>query len=345
MENLPVELLTEITSTLNISDATSAQRASAPIGTRANPFAYLRRTFGNPLELMSAMMETGTIISGSRALEYFEPGSIDDSSDWDFIVHPDDTAIGLMLRTLECSGVTWDVDIGIFDRLLHSPRGHVERTSLGILDRANAHARRNMHADTTGMGKAYWQDVHRLVNRLLQMANRSVKQCRRNTRAQSDEEGVLPVAVVITKEDDTIGYSGMALLVSCEIVSENRMTYAEDNEGLQMYVIKGSIDVGGKATAVQLIPHLRGRLGSKVRSLDVVVSFYATHVQCFISGWCAVQLFPDFTRCRAAAYWSGPLRVRISAHAGPHAASGVGDNIRLPAARIQAARREQEKRA
>jgi hypothetical protein len=57
---------------------------------------------------------------------------------------------------------------------------------------------------------------------------------------------------------------------------------------------------------VQLILCSTRRTGFPIQTQTPVMkvtSFYATHVQCFISGWCAVQLFPDMSQDKKAYLW------------------------------------------
>src|SRR5690625_3337244 len=48
--------------------------------TRVDPIFYLSKTFKHPVTLLSAMFDTGCILVGSRALEFFVPGSSRDES-------------------------------------------------------------------------------------------------------------------------------------------------------------------------------------------------------------------------------------------------------------------------
>ncbi|KAJ6440940.1 hypothetical protein O9K51_06733 [Purpureocillium lavendulum] len=54
--------------------------------TRVDPVSYLSKTFKHPVTLLSAMFDTGCILVGSRALEFFVPGSDSDESAWKFFV-------------------------------------------------------------------------------------------------------------------------------------------------------------------------------------------------------------------------------------------------------------------
>ncbi|KAH7124386.1 hypothetical protein EDB81DRAFT_872488 [Dactylonectria macrodidyma] len=72
--------------------------------------AYLSKTFMHPVTLMSAMFDSGCVISGSRALEFFIPGSIILQSDWDFYVPGYKESVADMINVLALCGVTWDLE-------------------------------------------------------------------------------------------------------------------------------------------------------------------------------------------------------------------------------------------
>lgn len=310
MQSLPLEILAEITSSLNIRDVSSAQKAhhDVPLNTRVNPFTYLRSTFSNPLELMTAMTDTGTVISGSRALEYFEPGSVSNDSDWDFFVHPDATAVSVMMRVLEESGVKWDIDLGPLERLMAGQRGHVEKMHINDIRRANSYAHHNARHNTTGYTNAYWKSMHNFTLRLLGVSSKVVHSARKKTvRYMRENDGgtlVKPIVAVIRKEDDTVRNHSMAISVSSEVTSHKEVDYADD-ERLEMFIIRGSVDARGTKENIQLVACTRMFHTTKPRPMDKISSFYATHVQCFISGWCAVQLFPELTRRKTAMIWTG----------------------------------------
>ncbi|KAL3440016.1 hypothetical protein BJX65DRAFT_315185 [Aspergillus insuetus] len=77
---------------------------------RWDPLAYLGTTFEDPHTLLHVMTLTDTIISGSRAVEYFTPGIIDAGSDWDFYIVGALPNINVMSRYLEKIGVAWQKD-------------------------------------------------------------------------------------------------------------------------------------------------------------------------------------------------------------------------------------------
>ncbi|PWI65458.1 hypothetical protein PCL_07059 [Purpureocillium lilacinum] len=78
--------------------------------TRVDPVFYLSKTFKHPVTLLSAMFDTGCILVGSRALEFFVPGSSRDESAWKFFVPGYKESVSDMINALDKSGVAWHFD-------------------------------------------------------------------------------------------------------------------------------------------------------------------------------------------------------------------------------------------
>ncbi|EED11871.1 hypothetical protein TSTA_110510 [Talaromyces stipitatus ATCC 10500] len=74
---------------------------------RWDPVVYLRRAFADPKSLLHAMAFTGTLISGSRALEYFVKDMTTPESDWDFYASGNAACINTISAYLESIGVMW----------------------------------------------------------------------------------------------------------------------------------------------------------------------------------------------------------------------------------------------
>ena len=77
---------------------------------RVDPISYLSKTFKHPVTLLSAMFDTGCILVGSRALEFFVPGSSRDESAWKFFVPGYKESVSDMINALDKSGVAWQFD-------------------------------------------------------------------------------------------------------------------------------------------------------------------------------------------------------------------------------------------
>lgn len=121
-----LELYTDVATYLDIDSAESLAcmaMSEEILRHRLNPLRYLSPVFEDPVFLLKAMTSTGSIISGSRALEYFVPGSVDEDSDWDFYTAACLDSIGPMASCLETLGVKWDSYIHGSD-LIEPPEGY-----------------------------------------------------------------------------------------------------------------------------------------------------------------------------------------------------------------------------
>ncbi|CAI6089235.1 unnamed protein product [Clonostachys chloroleuca] len=77
---------------------------------RISPVSYLQRTFKYALMLLAVMFDTGCLLSGSHALEYFVPGSCGPGSDWDFYVTAYKESVADIVNVLKACGVTWHAE-------------------------------------------------------------------------------------------------------------------------------------------------------------------------------------------------------------------------------------------
>uniref|UniRef100_A0A093VIR6 Anthranilate phosphoribosyltransferase n=1 Tax=Talaromyces marneffei PM1 TaxID=1077442 RepID=A0A093VIR6_TALMA len=85
-----------------------------------------------------------------------------------------------------------------------------------------------------------------------------------------------------------------------------RTLYTYYASGEDICVIPGSIPLGAKSIPVQIIiacPQ-RAQGGMRLKSTLDIFKFYGSHVQCFISGWFAGQLFPEYTDRTEAIEWN-----------------------------------------
>lgn len=75
---------------------------------RKNIVKYFETLFNDPIDLINAMHSSDSILSGSRALDFFVPGMTDDDSDWDFYVYENTDKRDIMVKCLERQGVEWN---------------------------------------------------------------------------------------------------------------------------------------------------------------------------------------------------------------------------------------------
>lgn len=68
---------------------------------------YLGQYFSDSKGLLKCMLINDIILSGSRSLEYFVPGSTDENSDWDFYADADKDKIFRFMEFMKLLGVRW----------------------------------------------------------------------------------------------------------------------------------------------------------------------------------------------------------------------------------------------
>lgn len=131
MDRLSFELVELIASYLDAGDALALSMVCSSVRagciSRLAPERYLQQTFRHPRRLLAAMTDHGCILSGSRALEYFVPGSIARegaaASDWDFLVPCNRSSVFGMMDALAASGVMWESSLEDVLALVDKPVG------------------------------------------------------------------------------------------------------------------------------------------------------------------------------------------------------------------------------
>ena len=91
-------------------DVTSRARAEAVLRVRLDPIQYLSEFFSKPVEVLTMMRLLMVILSGSRAAEYFVPGSCVAGSDLDFYCRME--LAPMVQFWLEALGVDWTEESG-----------------------------------------------------------------------------------------------------------------------------------------------------------------------------------------------------------------------------------------
>lgn len=300
LDKLPTEILDRVVANLNPVDAASVHReyGRASFKRRVDPAMYLRSTFSNPMNLLAVMASTGCVISGSRALEYFEPHSVAADSDWDFFAYNEQDSIYLMMKALENSGVVWDVDSGKFTRLVKGPNGHSEEMTVSQLARAYGNMTKPRDPWITGIYRATNDALSAKHQVNMWDLSHSGRAHLKITKVSSEPTGTEPWVTVDVRLEDELEEK-----ITRRAESGDAFSNPYDN-GIRT-VIAGHVKGNRGEQKVQLVL-------CDVLILDKITSFYASHVQCFISGWCAVQLFPRETSNRQSILWNkeGTLNVK-----------------------------------
>lgn len=94
---------------LGVNEAENSAVAFVSLLTREakDPVKYFSKAFKDPGSLLGIMTATKTILSGSRATEYFIGGVCNEESDWDFYTCGTEENVLLTLKLFEQVGVIW----------------------------------------------------------------------------------------------------------------------------------------------------------------------------------------------------------------------------------------------
>lgn len=134
LSKLPLDLLQDVVSQMTARDVMNLKAAyqyecgfEAVIyecKNRLSVLRYLDKNLGNGAEWLEAMSRSRCYISGSRSLEFFVPGSINESSDWDIYVSRSANVEAFLARTEEL-GVRWLSHLERIEKLLESGDGEL----------------------------------------------------------------------------------------------------------------------------------------------------------------------------------------------------------------------------
>ncbi|KAJ9137747.1 hypothetical protein NKR23_g8998 [Pleurostoma richardsiae] len=113
-KHLPPKLILDILWRLPIGDVLSLRDVTADalpmLHERIDPSRYLEQDgpFTHADDVLEELSRRDGVMSGSRALEWFLPGSTAPDSDWDFYIPHVESTIVAVKRALELSGVTFE---------------------------------------------------------------------------------------------------------------------------------------------------------------------------------------------------------------------------------------------
>lgn len=332
MDRLSFELIEHIAAYLNAGDAlnlaTTSRRIRAACHSRLDPERYLQPTFRYARYLLAAMTDYGCILSGSRALEYFVPGSIDDPepseggpvSDWDFLVPCFQGSVYGMMDTLARCGVQWQNPMAELFALVGKPAGSsVVIRAATVMPVIASHLAHDLLEAPSVEALAMYRKLHSFVY------------------VHTDPSGLSWIQVEVLKDNPPAGSEPGSNYAFEEILLQDmqyrgldphtgRPLSAERAEGPEIIptgpgayhnygyaqdttirLINGYIKPpGGLRQKVQLFQCHRER-GEAATPLEYVVgTYYATHVQCFISGWAAGHFYYDLARQNLSLVWRPP---------------------------------------
>lgn len=256
---------------------------------RADPVAYLSSTFKHPLTLLSTMFDTGCVISGSRALDFFVPGSARPESDWDFYVPGYKESVADMVNALGICGVSWQLEGDKIISTLRTTRtAIVSRTVLECIHSWIS------SVEPKAVERMLGNELHAVMQayRELKLQGGTSSSRFKVTMAHDDKINILPGRPPRTPESHEADYT--------------------DISGRAFSILQGQVCTGKGDQKVQLII---GSYYSGIRScMSFIKDFYASHVQCFIGGWCAGHMYYRGASEKKATYWKPWPHRRTATH-------------------------------
>nr|OQO32684.1 hypothetical protein B0A51_00062 [Rachicladosporium sp. CCFEE 5018] len=249
---------------------------------------YLGGFFLQPEALLKGMADSCTIISGSRALEFFAPGSSTSESDWDFYTYNSCYCVGRALRVLEAAGVEWDD--------LWKPIRDLANAGPGT--KAYMHkSRLNSYFQRRAAGD---QKVKSALAAIESAMNEDEKFA--GIRANSPSERLMKGLPY--PENAILRWGNVELLVHTLAPAVSQPYSASST----VDIISGKIPSRDNCK-VQLI-------FSRNRSpIQQVMAFYASSVQCFLTPYGAVHLYHRQAAKRVGYWWPQNTQHKPSADA------------------------------
>ena len=295
---IPDELIINIMKYMNIADKARFKQVSKRfnrIATQAMDICeYLSHTFKYPRLLLSSMSSAGSVISGSRALEYFVPESTSATSDWDFLVSGTGYSASTMVHSLSLNGVIWE---DLSHKIVNTYHG-VDRVNVNSIHLSYDHVCRLQST-------VYIQD-HIIFNSY----NCSIESMYNMvTLYSADHPDIDPhmIYVLLTSHDD-----GLHMHVKCKesrIYDNQTNDYYIDNDKFK--VLSGILKSNGKNVKIQLI--IGKSYSSIKRPLQLITTYWATHIQCFIGGHYAAHMYYNTAKDKISKLWNNNASLYFAA--------------------------------
>jgi hypothetical protein len=272
-----------------------------------SPFNYLRPHFKYPEVLLATMADTGSLLSGSRALNFFKPGSCGPDSDWDFYVPGCEGSVARMMSALILCGIKFNVVWRDVEPLIDSAVGYTMKTTVRDLRDACVLYDSVIAEEQSPITALFDNRLSRNCMRIIQAIYRSVANMLKvgaDSRCHAD---VTVQKTNIQNGELCLSIELFNIVVNGGDENDSRNPYIYYASGKNICVVPGSIPLGAKSVPVQMIIACPERAQGGMRpksTLDILTKFYGSHVQCFISGWFAGQLFPEYTDRMEAIEWN-----------------------------------------
>ncbi|CAK7272929.1 hypothetical protein SEPCBS57363_005395 [Sporothrix epigloea] len=332
MDYISYEIVAHIAKFLNAGDAVSfgaTSRRNREISlARLDPERYLMRTFKNVRYLLVSMTEHACVLSGSRALEYFVPGAIegpgndksgaDTLSDWDFLVPCVKSSVYGMMDALSRCGVEWQHPLTEILELLEKPYG---TTAYLAIARFNYYDP-SIHTSALPEGTPYIIfDLFAELRRFAETDGRPADQDWVAVSLIDIDQGfqmsLLTFSDMVDQKRNPLTGLPLGPGETFDVSNHEHGTSYSSMSGKPINFFNGYITPpGGLRQKVQLFQcHNCDKDDVKNKSstpLEYIIdTYYATHVQCFISGWSAGHFYYDLASQKLSLAWETSSRERL----------------------------------
>jgi hypothetical protein len=276
------ELLQEIFDDLSIIDCQSIRDAHVN-NVRKNDFSklyeerkslhrYFTNNGFNGKKMMNILATTHAFLIGSRALEFFVPGSVSSKSDWNFFIEDSFPKVCDFMKSMEKIGVTWDtLDDTIYKRMIQG-RKHI----YGMLESIEE-ALKKLHER---FGNDDESDA--ILNDMMDQLD----------LAKSHGYNSCPIILSFDEDDETVNEHGRICYTA---VDEDTPNAAIDAR----YPICGQIKINEEETPITL--SLSTGYGGKSSLMGFLHKHPLSITQCLITGFGAVHLYGE-QACKRVSY-------------------------------------------
>lgn len=293
IESLPREVMDSIIREMNVGDAINvgAIMGGVAVEQRLDPCKYLSRTFKHSTSLLAAMADYGCVIGGARAADYFSSSRANEGTKWNFFCPPSIAASARMVNILSACGVEWYCNVAGLQNLLDGRVGAEEKISVMRLH----HATRAMAALTNNRYEESLSRVREFVCLIRSMAHRS--------DAAASPSFNTHGMITVRRMDGMNTRSEHKLpnvSVDVEIMRGLGLTRYPD-----VLPFHGKIKNNKGSTEEVCLMVCYRRLESTISTLrmgdrftersviEAATQQWISCATCFITGWCAVQVFPE----------------------------------------------------
>lgn len=310
MQRTPQEIMEKIVSQLTITDAAAVENAASKplLGRRSDPMLYLQNHFKMPVYLLATMADSGAIIGGARALEYFAPCHTNRQQVWDFYVPPNSESVADMMYALQDCGVQWHVKASCLSCVSDWEPGVVKSMSA-----ESVYTLAQVVSFTQRGNPTVEPPVSAVVARSIYARLQALR---------ADDEHMEQFTCDITKGEDDCEFNESTICHGYNEMLHMKVSHWDSKTGytLSIYVLS-SRNTGLPQTHDAGDCSIMGTLFTPRGTMEVVnmticttqddlrfpqgvlssMSGYGmSHLRCFISGWSAVRLCPSHSESQTS---------------------------------------------